>query len=86
MMQETEDERIQKQSNRIIPEKEGIHGDHGKENSGSGCLKQLDMEWKACVQGWDQKKELRETVELQCQFVQGFSPASAKDIKRKFSE
>lgn len=52
MMQETEDERIQKQSNRIIPEKEGIHGDHGKEN-GSGCLKQLDMEWKACVQGWD---------------------------------
>lgn len=49
-MQETEDERIQKQSNRIIPEKEGIYGDHGKEN-GSGCLKQLDMEWKACVHG-----------------------------------
>lgn len=43
MMQETEDERIQKRSNRISPKKEGIHGDHGKEN-GSGCRKQLDVE------------------------------------------
>lgn len=52
MIQETEDERIQNLSNRISPEKEGIHGDHGKENR-SGCPKQLDMELEFCVQGWD---------------------------------
>ena len=37
MMRETEDERIVKLSNSISLEKEGIHGDHGKEK-GSGCL------------------------------------------------
>lgn len=79
MMQESEDERIQNLSNRFSLEKEGIHGDHGNKN-GSGCSKQLYMEWKASVQGWSQKRELRETVELQCQLVQGFSPAWAKDI------
>lgn len=85
MMQETEDERIQKRSNRISPKKEGIHGDHGKEN-GSGCPKQLDVEQEACVQGRGQEEELRETAALQCPFVQGFSPTQAKDIKRVFSE
>lgn len=36
MMQEAEDERILKLSNRITLEKEGIHGDRGKK-SGAGC-------------------------------------------------
>ena len=29
---------------------------------------------------------LRETGELQCEFVQGFSPAQAKHFSREFSE
>lgn len=36
MMQETEDEKIQRLSNKIRLEKGGVRGDHGKEN-GYGC-------------------------------------------------
>lgn len=32
------------------------------------------------------REDLRETIELQCQFVHGFSPTQAKHINRKFSE
>lgn len=71
MMQETEDERLQKLSNRISLKKKGPMETMGRRM----CLDVHNRQGVGTLWPGVELEELRETVKLQCQLVHGLSPA-----------